>query len=340
MVSILLANDKYTRQILIKNIQKNGQKKLGESNIVVIGCGALGATIANNLVRCGIGYVKIVDRDIVELNNLQRQSLFDEDDIGFPKASTATEKLRKINSDVKIESIVCDVNHENIENIIKDMNVVVDGTDNMLIRFLINDACVKHGIPWVYGGAIETYGMTMNIIPNKTPCFRCIIHNLPDAGSLATCDTVGVLNSLPSIIASIQSTEVLKILLGKSKNRNLLTYDVWNHNFQSIKIKRRKDCICCVKHDFEFLNKKTTDKIILLCGSGVFQITPVKKTNISFNEMSEKLKKLGKVNVQEDLLKFEQGNYHFYLFKDGRALIYGTTDEKVAKSLYAKYIGI
>ena len=219
-------NDRYSRQILLKYIQEKGQEKLASSSTAVIGCGALRTTIANNLARAGIGYICIIDRDIVELNNLQRQNLFDEDDIGFTKAGVAAEKLRKINSEIRIEPIVDDVSYKNIEHAIKNMNVVLDGTDNMLVRFLINDACVKHNIPWIYGGAIETYGMTMNIIPHKTPCFRCLIQDLPEAGSLPTCDTVGVLNSIPGIIGSIQSTEPLKILLGEEINNGILTYDV------------------------------------------------------------------------------------------------------------------
>lgn len=333
------ANDRYSRQILLRDIQHDGQEKLAKSHVVIIACGALGTTIANNLARSGIGHIKIVDRDIVELNNLQRQNLFDEEDIGFPKASTAAKKLRKINSEIKIEPVVEDVNNENIERIIKNVDIVLDGTDNMLIRFLINDTCIKNGIPWVYGGAIETYGITMNIIPHKTPCFRCLIQDIPEAGSLPTCDTVGVLNSIPSIIASIQSTEALKILLKKDINKNVLTYDVWNHNFNSIKIKRRTDCECCVKHNFEFLNRKKREKIITLCGSGVIQITPAKKMNTSFEEVGEKLQKLGKVSIQEGTLRFDLPNYHFYIFKDGRTLIYGTSDENVAKSLFAKYVG-
>ena len=182
-------NDRYSRQILLKNIQRDGQEKLAKSHVVIIGCGALGTTIANNLARSGIGHIRIIDRDLVELNNLQRQNLFDEEDIGFPKASNAAKKLRKINSDIKIDCIVDDVNHENIENIIKDMDVVLDGTDNMLIRFLINDACVKRGIPWVYGGAIQTQGMTMNIIPSQTPCFRCVVQVHYQLVILSVCST-------------------------------------------------------------------------------------------------------------------------------------------------------
>lgn len=334
------ANDRYSRQTLLKNIQKDGQEKLAKSHVVVIGCGALGTTIANNLVRGGIGHIRVVDRDIVELNNLQRQNLFDESDVGFPKASVAVKKLERINSEIKIEPVVKDVNHENIENIIKDMDLVLDGTDNMLIRFLINDACIKHDIPWIYGGAIETYGITMNIVPHKTPCFRCLIQDLPEAGSLTTCDTVGVLNTIPSIFGSIQSTEALKVLLGKELNKDVLTYDVWTHNFNSIKIKRRTDCDCCGKHNFEFLNAEKKETMISLCGQGAIQVTPAKSMKISFEDLAKKLQGLGDVEVREIILRFRISGYELNVFRNGRTIIIGTNDKKIAKSLYAKYIGL
>ena len=335
----MLANDRYSRQILLKNIQKEGQDKLLNSRVVIIGCGALGTNIANNLVRAGIGYLRVVDRDIVELNNLQRQNLFNEDDIGSSKAEASAEKLKKINSEVRIESIADDVNYKNIERIIKNMDVILDGTDNMLVRFLINDACVKHDIPWIYGGAIETYGMTMNIIPQKTPCFRCLIHNLPETGSLPTCDTVGVLNSIPEIIGSIQSTEALKIILGTDINKDLLTYDVWIHDFNNISIKKRVDCECCGKHNFEFLNAKKKEKMISLCGKGAIQITPASEVEISFEELGKKLQKLGEINYHKLILRFKIPGYELNIFKNGRTIIIGTNDKKIAKSLYAKYIG-
>jgi len=334
------SDDRYSRQTLLKKITEEGQEKLAKSHVVIIGCGALGATIANNLARSGIGYIKIVDRDIVELNNLQRQNLFDEEDIGFPKALVAVKKLKKINSEIIIESVVDDVNLGNIESIIKNMDVVIDGTDNMLIRFLMNDACIKHKIPWIYGGAVETHGMTMNIIPHKTPCFRCIVQDIPDAGSLPTCDTVGVLNSIPSIIASIESTEAIKILLNKDINRDFLMYDVWDHDFHKIKIKKRKDCKCCVQHNFEFLNAKKKETAISLCGSGAIQITPATNMKISFEELGKKLQKSGDVHIHEVVLRFRIPGYELNIFSSGRAIIIGTNDKKIAKSLYAKYVGI
>jgi adenylyltransferase/sulfurtransferase len=336
----MLVNDRYSRQILLKDIHEKGQEKFLNSSIAVIGCGALGTTIANNLVRTGIGYIRVVDRDIVELNNLQRQNIFNENDIGSSKAEVIAERLRKINSEVRIEPIADDVNYENVERIIENMDVIVDGTDNMLVRFLINDACVKHDIPWIYGGAIETYGMTMNIIPHETPCFRCLVQYLPEAGSLPTCDTVGVLNSIPGIIGSVQSTEALKILLRKDVNKGLLTYDVWVHDFKNIIIKKRENCECCGKHNFEFLQAKKRVTMISLCGKGAIQITPVNDVEISFEDLGKKLQKLGAVDYHKLVLRFKIPDYELNIFKNGRTIIIGTNDKKIAKSLYTKYIGL
>lgn len=336
----MMITKRYSRQILLDKIKKVGQDKLRNSKITLIGCGALGTTIANNLARCGIGNITIVDRDIIELNNLQRQSLYDENDIGMPKASTLSNKLKKINSDIKIKPIIVDLNNKNIEKIIKNSDLVLDGTDNMQIRFLINDVCVKNNIPWIYGGAIKTEGMTMNIIPHKTPCLRCLIENIPKPGSLPTCDTVGVLNTIPSVIADIQSTETIKIILNEEINDGLIVYDIWTHDFKNYKIKRRRDCKCCEKHDFEYLNKKEEENIISICSSGAIQITPEYKMSISFKDLSNRLKKSGKVDVHSMLLRFKIDNYEINIFRDGRAIIMGTNDKIIAKSLYAKYIGV
>jgi len=333
-------NERYTRHELLSVIGKKGQEQLAENRVLIVGCGALGTTIANNLVRSGVGLVRIADRDIVELSNLQRQMLFDENDIGSPKAIAAACKLEKINSSVIIEPVVDDINYRNIEDLIKTMDVVADGTDNMLIRFLINDACVKHAIPWVYGGAIETYGMTFNIIPSRTPCFKCFIPDVPEPGALPTCDTVGVLTTIPAIIGSLQSTEVLKILLRKKDvNKNLITYDVWNHSFESIQIKKNPNCECCGKHYFEFLNGKLKEDIISLCEKGAIQISPVKKTVVSFDELEKKLRHVGEVENRKVILRCKIQNYELNIFQNGRAIIMGTNDKNLAKSLYAKYIG-
>ncbi|MDI6916338.1 MAG: ThiF family adenylyltransferase [Thermoplasmatales archaeon] len=332
--------ERYSRHILLKEIGEEGQVKLSKSSVVIIGCGALGNTIANNLVRAGIGEIKIIDRDIIEMNNLQRQILFDEEDLGLPKAWAAVKKLQKVNSKIKIKAVVEDLNNTNIEGIIKGADLVIDGTDNMETRFLINDACIKHKIPWIYGGAIGTHGMSMSIIPNNTPCFRCVFQVLPEPGVLPTCDISGVLNTIPSIIASIESTEALKILLGKSINNNLLIYDVWAHDFQSVKIKKNNECECCVKHNFEFLNAEKKTRITLLCGENAVQITPTKTGILSFESLAQKLQKSGNVKMSRIILRFTVDSYQINIFKSGRAIVYGTNDEKTAKSLYAKYVGL
>jgi len=336
--------NRYSRQVILPNIGKEGQNTLLKSKIAIIGCGALGTVVANNLVRAGVGKIIIIDRDFVELNNLQRQILFDENDIGIPKAIAAAEKLRCVNSDVEIEGMTKDLNHTNAEKIISGVDLVLDGTDNMQTRFLINDVCVKYKIPWIYTAAVGTYGMTMTILPGRTPCFRCFLPDLPEPGLLPTCDTAGVLNTIPAIIASIESTEAIKILLGKKMTKNaesnLIFYDVWDNTLEKISVIRDKSCKCCVEHKFDFLNAAKKEIITSLCGRNAIQITPVKSADISFKSLAKKLKRLGEVKFNNFLLVFKERDKEISLFKDGRAIIKGTDDEKVARSLYARYVGI
>jgi len=336
--------NRYSRQVILPNIGEEGQKILLKSKIAVIGCGALGTVVANNLVRAGVGKISIIDRDFVELNNLQRQILFDEDDIGIPKAVAAVEKLKRVNSDVEIEAIVKDLNHMNAEKIMSGVDLILDGTDNMQTRFLINDVCVKNAIPWIYTGAVGTKGMMMSIIPGRTPCFRCFLSDIPEPGVLPTCDTLGVINTIPAIIASIESTEAIKILLGKmmttNMESNLIFYDVWSNIFEKITVIQDKRCRCCIEHKFDFLNAAKKEIITLLCGRNAIQITPAKQADISFKILAERLKKLDEVRFNKFILVFKERDKEISLFKDGRAIIKGTDDEKVARSLYARYVGI
>ncbi|TET71498.1 MAG: NAD(P)H-binding protein [Candidatus Aminicenantes bacterium] len=336
--------DRYSRQVILPNIGEEGQKTLLKSKIAIIGCGALGTVVANNLVRAGVGKISIIDRDFVELNNLQRQILFDEDDIGVPKAVAAAEKLKRVNSDVEIKAMVKDLNHMNAEKIVSGVDLVLDGTDNMQTRFLINDVCVKSKIPWIYTAAVGTYGMMMTIVPGRTPCFRCLLPDVPEPGSLPTCDTAGVLNTIPAIIASIESTEAIKILLKEKMTTNaesdLIFYDVWSSTFEKVTEMRDKRCRCCVEHKFDFLNAAKEEIITSLCGRNAIQITPVKSAAISFKSLAERLKRLGEVRFNNFILVFKERDKEISLFKDGRAIIKGTDDEKVARSLYARFIGI
>lgn len=336
--------DRYSRQVILPNIGEKGQKTLLKSKIIIIGCGALGTVVANNLVRAGVGKISIIDRDFVELNNLQRQILFDEDDIGIPKAVAAAEKLKRVNSDVEIEAMVKDLNHMNAEKIIRGADLVLDGTDNMQTRFLINDVCVKRKIPWIYTAAVGTYGMTMTIIPGRTPCFRCFLPDVPEPGSLPTCDTAGILNTIPAIIASIESTEAIKMLLKEKTTANaesdLIFYDVWSNDFEKRTIIQDKRCRCCVEHKFDFLNAAKKEIITSLCGRNAIQITPAKPADIFFKLLAERLKRLGEVRFNNFILVFKERDKEISLFKDGRAIIKGTDDEKMARSLYARYVGI
>lgn len=334
---------RYSRQIILENIKEEGQDKLLNSNVAVVGCGALGTVAANNLARAGVGKITIIDRDFVELNNLQRQMLFDESDIGNPKASAAAHKISSINSEIKVNPVIKDVNHTNVEDMLKGHDLVVDGTDNIQTRMLINDVCVKHGIPWIYTGAIGTSGMSMNILPDKA-CIRCLYPGLPKAGSLPTCDTMGVLNTATVIMGSIETTEAIKILTGhydrdESTNSNLIVYDTWNHSFDSIMVKKNEKCQCCGAKNFEYLDSDEQEIITSLCGRNAIQITPADPKEMSLKNIADNLKKLGTVKCSDFIMLFKTDDVEISLFRDGRAIIKGTSDEKIARSIYARYIG-
>lgn len=334
--------DRYSRQVLVAQIGSSGQEILSKSRATIIGSGALGTVIANNLTRAGVGYIRIIDRDFVELDNLQRQTLFDEDDVdnNMPKAVAAADRLRKVNSSIQIEAIVSDVHKRNIEGFIKDVNIVLDATDNFETRFLINDASVKHNVPWVYGAAVASYGMTMNIIPKKGPCFRSIVSTLPSSGSVDTCDTIGVLNSITGTIGCLQSNEAIKILIGRDfVAGELIAVDLDNNKFEKIQVKERDDCPLCVGGKYEFLDKPGLAEPVKLCGRNMIQVTPQREMGVSLEYLKTKLEKLGEVSFMGSLLRFTVGKHELIVFPDGRAFIKGTDDKKVAKSLYTRYVG-
>ena len=334
--------ERYSRQIVLPEIGSEGQKRLSKSSVAIIGCGALGSAAAQLLVRAGVGRIRVIDRDFVELSNLQRQILYNEEDVrsGHPKAIVCAEKLRKINSSIEIEPVVDDVNPRNVEELIEGVDLVIDGLDNFETRFLINDVALKNHIPWIYAAAISTYGMTMNIIPGETACLRDLISTPPPPGSLPTCETAGILNSVPIAIASIEVTEAIKILLGKDYRRNeALFWDLWNGELLRIKVSRRKDCPACVKGEYEYLAGKGS-KTVTLCGANAVQIRPDKRVDIDLRSLAERMQKLGKVKLTPYVLYFYVNSYEISVFPDGRAIIKGTTEENVARSLYSKYIGI
>ncbi len=333
--------DRYSRQILFPHIGKEGQNKLGNSSVVIIGCGALGTVIATSLVRAGIGRVRIIDRDFIEYHNLQRQVLFNEDDIKsqLPKAIAAERHLKKVNSSVQVEGIVADVNYTNIEKHISGADLILDGLDNLETRFLINDVSLKLKIPWIYGGAISSQGMTMNIVPGETPCFRCFSANSPSRGTIRTCDTAGVINPAPFIIGSLESAEAMKLLVGSEKiNRGIIVIDVWAGTFYRLKVNYREDCPAC-NGRYEFLEGKFGIKTTLLCGQNAVQVLNPKIEELSLNELEANLKEVGQVARSEFMLQFTTDSQEMVIFPDGRAIVKNTTDESLARGLYAKFIG-
>jgi adenylyltransferase/sulfurtransferase len=334
--------ERYIRQIIFPPLGQDGQRRLLDSSVVIVGCGAIGSHIANTLTRAGVGRIKIVDRDYIELNNLQRQILFDEEDIerGLPKAIAAAEKLRKVNSQVEIEPLVADVHHRNVEEIIVDRDLVLDGTDNFETRYLINDACVKHDTPWIYGGAVGSYGMTMNIIPHQTPCLRCLFVQIPPPGTTPTCDTAGILGAVPALIGAIEANEALKLLTGKGKpNEGLICIDLWENTFEIFQVARQETCPACGQGKFEFLEAKEVAMATSLCGRNAVQITPVIEVTISLPALAKRLQAIGEVTFNEFMLRFQVNDHLVTIFPDARAIIRGTSDETVARNLYAKYIG-
>jgi molybdopterin-synthase adenylyltransferase len=337
--------ERYSRQILFKPIGEDGQRKLLNSRAAVVGMGALGTVIANHLVRSGVGFVRVIDRDVVELSNLQRQSLYDEDDAAghLPKVMAAEKKLRKINSTVKVDPVIADLNLDNAEELLSGFDVIVDGTDNFSTRYLINDVAVKFGIPWVYGGAVSSRGMFAVIIPGKTPCYRCLFPEVP-AGLGETCDTIGVLSPITDIIGSFEAVEALKLLVGAESNPNLEQLDIWSQSFLQMDISegRNPECPACVHHQYDFLDRSSSRQVAYaaLCGRDTVQINPRNVEFFDLEEMAKKLKQAGKVMANPFLLRFAPDEkVTMVFFKDGRVLVHGVEDVVEAKKYYSRYAG-
>ena len=335
--------DRYVRQTIFPGVGVEGQRRLLSAKAVVVGCGALGSSLANLLARAGIGKLVIVDRDFIELNNLQRQVLYDEDDLArnLPKAVAAAEKLRRINSQIGVEPVVADVSSENVESLIQDAGVVLDGTDNLDTRYLINDACVKHDIPWVYGGAIASTGMSMTIRPHAGPCLRCLYRTPPRAGTLDTCDTAGVVAPIIQVISGWQAAEAMKLLVGRGKlNEGLLHFDVWENTCEQYKVERRADCPTCVQHQFSYLDARAGAVTTALCGRKAVQVRVRDTQPLALDALQRKLAPaVSDLRANDYMLRFKVDHYEVSVFPDARAIIQGTDDESVARSLYARYIG-
>lgn len=336
---------RYARQVRYAPLGVEGQQRLLAARVLICGCGALGTVAANTLVRAGVGKVRIVDRDFLELNNLQRQSLFDEDDLkaDLPKAVAAAAKLRKINSEVEIEPIVADVDFTNIESLLEGVDCIVDGTDNFETRFLINDAALKRNIPWVYGGCLGAEGQTMTILPGETACLRCLMPEPPDTGAAPTCDTAGILASIIGVIASFEALEAIKILSGHREaiSRTLTVMDMWENRVRQVKLDalhESADCPAC-RGEYEWLAGGRRSHSAVLCGRNAVQLTPPTAQRLSLPALATKLASVGQVSHNAFLLRLTVDDFLLTIFPDGRAIIGGTEDIATARSLYARYVG-
>lgn len=336
--------DRYSRQIIFPELGEEGQRRLLASRATLIGCGALGTVLANSLARAGVGELRIVDRDYVELSNLQRQVLFDEEDAreGRPKAVAAAAKLAQINSEVRVEAVVEDVGPDNAERLVRDADVVLDGADNFETRYVVNDACVKLGRPWVYAAAIASYGVVMPIVPGDTPCLRCVFVQPPPAGGVDTCDTAGVLGPLPGVIAGFAATEAIKLLVGARErlSRGLLWIDVWYNSLQRTPLGGPvADCPTCQQRRFEFLEAPIGTRAATLCGRDAVQIRRPDGGPLQLEALAARLAPVGKVRANQHLVRLAVDSYELTIFRDGRAIVKGTGDPAIARSLYARYIG-
>lgn len=358
--------DRYQRQMLLAGFGAEGQRKLLASTALILGCGALGTVSANMLARAGVGHLIIVDRDFIDITNLQRQVLFDEQDIaaGLPKAEAARRKILQINSQVEVTAVVDDINYKNMERLAIDADILIDGLDNFETRYLANDYAVKHGKPYVYGGAVGTTGMAFSVLPHSldgnlpwesqtsgskaTPCFRCLFEQ-PPPGESPTCDTIGVLGPAVSIIANFQAAESLKILTGNyaQVNSKLLNIDLWTNVLMQLDVSHSRqdgDCPTCKQRQFDYLEGKSGSSATALCGRDAVQLLHKQGSDkINLKALAQRLHSHGKVKVNEFLLQTELldngRNYQLSLFADGRAIIKGTGDIAEARSLYAKYVG-
>ncbi len=337
--------DRYSRQVIFPGIGPEGQRRLGAGFAVVVGCGALGTVIAAALVRAGVSRVRLIDRDFIETHNLQRQILFTEQDIAdnLPKAEAAERHLREANSEVEIEGVLADFSRTNAEKLVEGADIIVDGLDNFESRFLINDVALKLKIPWVYGGAIGSTGMTATFLPGEPPCFRCLVRSIPAGGTL-TCDTAGVVNAAPWVIGSFQAAEALKVLIADENvapvSRDLVVLDLWQRSCEALPLAGFADpeCPAC-RGVYESLEGKPRTRVTSLCGQNAVQIWDMASTGMPLEQLKERLRVLGPVESGPHMLRFPIGEQELVVFYDGRTIVRGTRDEKLARALYAKYIG-
>ncbi|SCB91630.1 thiazole biosynthesis adenylyltransferase ThiF [Bacillus wiedmannii] len=338
-------NNRYSRQELFSPIGEEGQRKIREKHVLIIGAGALGSANAEMFVRAGVGTVTIVDRDYVDWSNLQRQQLYAESDVenNLPKAVAAKKRLAEINREVRVEALVQDVTAEELEELVTNVDVMIDATDNFETRFIVNDIAQKHSIPWIYGACVGSYGLSYTILPSKTPCLSCLLQSIPLGG--ATCDTAGIISPAVSLVVSHQVTEALKLLVEdyESLRDGLVSFDVWKNEYSCMNVQklRKHNCPSCGENAiYPYFNKENTSKTAVLCGRNTVQIRPPHKEEMDFERYKELLKdRVNDLNVNPYLLSFSVEEKRLVAFKDGRVLVHGTKDISEAKTIYHRYFG-
>ncbi len=336
--------ERYSRQMLLPGWGREGQERLAQKTAVVVGCGALGSHIASHLVRAGVGRLILADRDFVEWSNLPRQALYAEADAqaGVPKAMAAARRLRQIDSQVEIEGRVVDVNADTVEELIADSDLVLDGSDNFEVRYLLNEVCVKHGIPWTYGGVLGTYGLMATIVPGETPCLRCLLGPMPAPGTVPTCETAGVLGTVVAVIAALEATEGLKLLMDRGDEllRSLVMVDVWKGDFERIQAQKgTASCPVCDEGQYELLAAKLGSTAVVLCGHSAVQVTPRPARRLDLASLAERLQDTGLVRATEYLVRLDVEGLQLTVFADGRTIVKGTDDPARARALFARYVG-
>ena len=335
-------SDRYARQRVLPEIGEAGQERLARAAVLVVGCGALGSVQASLLARAGVGRIVIADRDVVEEGNLHRQVLFDEGDAAalLPKAEAAARRLRRVNSTITVEARVIDVTARNVEALVEGADLVLDGTDNFETRYLINDACVNARTPWIYGGVVGTEGLAIAVRPGTGPCLRCLFPHPPPPGVLPTCETAGVLNTIPVLIAAFQVTEALKILAGAPPEApRLLRADPWHGECRLMEIPRNKGCPCCGEGRFEFLEGGKGSPAAVLCGRYAVQVSPPDPLRLDLERLLPRLRRAGEADSNGLRIRFRAEGLEMILFPDGRMIVKGTSDPARARSLYARYLG-
>ena len=338
-------NNRYSRQELFSPIGEEGQQKIREKHVLIIGAGALGSANAEMFVRAGVGTVTIVDRDYVDWSNLQRQQLYAESDVenNLPKAVAAKKRLEEINSEVRVKALVQDVTAEELEELVTNVDVMIDATDNFETRFIVNDIAQKYSIPWIYGACVGSYGLSYTILPSKTPCLSCLLQSIPLGG--ATCDTAGIISPAVSLVVSHQVTEALKLLVEdyESLRDGLVSFDVWKNEYSCMNVQklRKHNCPSCGENAlYPYLNKENTSKTAVLCGRNTVQIRPPHKEEMDFERYKELLHdRVNDLNVNPYLLSFSVEEKRLVAFKDGRVLVHGTKDISEAKTVYHRYFG-